>query len=192
MSNTERDELFRLVMRYHDGELSGDEAERARALIESDPEAAAWVSDMEAMGDATFEFVRGAVDQEDFSEYWVTVDEGVRSPTPALRRAKAAHQGEGLWSWLQRQFGGWLVPAGGLAMAGAAAILVLAVGLPWASRVGGEKVTAEDWEGIAQVDNTVEIEEIEGDAWSGSILSAGQDQPTVIWFDDLQAEEDQG
>jgi hypothetical protein len=150
------------------------------------------MNDMEAMGDATFEFVRGAVQEEDFSEYWVTVDEGVRSPTRALRRAKRAQDEGGAMAWLQRHFGGWLVPAGGLAMAGAAAILVLAVGLPWANRVGSQKVTADDWEGIAAVDNTVEIQEIEGEAWSVSILSAGQDQPTVIWFDDLQADGEKG
>ncbi len=189
MENEERDELFQLVMRYYDGELSGPEAERARALIDGDDQARVWLADMEAMGDATFEFVREAVQREDFSEYWVTVDEGVRSPTRALREEKRTQEREGLMVWLQRRLGNWLVPAGGLAVAGAAAVLVLAVGLPWAMNSGSGRITAEDFEGIASVDNTLEIEEIEGDQWSVSILAAGQDQPMIIWLDDLAAEE---
>lgn len=185
MEIEERDELFQLVMRYYDGELSGPEAERARALIDGDDQARVWLADMEAMGDATFEFVREAVQREDFSEYWVTVDEGVRSPTRALREEKRTQEGEGLMVWLQRRLGNWLVPAGGLAVAGAAAVLVLAVGLPWAMNSGSGRITAEDFEGIASVDNTLEIEEITGNQWSVSILAAGQDQPMIIWLDDL-------
>ena len=191
MSIEERDELFRLVMRYYDGEVAGEEKERVRALLEQDEQARVWLADMESMGDATFEFVRGAVDQEDFSEYWVTVDEGVRSPTRGLRRKKREQDEAGIMAWLQRQFGDWLVPAGGLALAGAAALIVLAVGLPWALN-GGSPVTAADFEGIAAVDNTLEIEEIAGDQWSVSILSAGQDQPMIIWLDDLAGEGEQG
>ena len=81
MSTEERDELFRLVMRYHDGELPEEEHARVRSLLEMDAEARSWLEDMERMGDATWEFVRDAVQQEDFEEYWVTIDEGVRSPT---------------------------------------------------------------------------------------------------------------
>jgi len=185
MENEERDELFQLVMRYYDGELSGPEAERARVLIDGDDQARVWLADMEAMGDATFEFVREAVQREDFSEYWVTVDEGVRSPTRALREQKRTQEHEGPMAWLQRRLGNWLVPAGGLAVAGAAAALVLAVGLPWAMNNDSGRITAEDFEGIASVDNTLEIEEIEGDQWSVSILAAGKDQPMIIWLDDL-------
>jgi len=191
MSTQERDELFRLVMRYYDGEVSGEEKERVRALLEQDEQARVWLADMESMGDATFEFVRGAVAEEDFSEYWVTVDEGVRSPTSGLRKKKREQEESGLVAWLQRQFGDWLMPAGGLALAGAAALIVLAVGLPWALD-SGSTVTADDFEGIAAVDNTLEIEEIAGDQWSVSILSAGQDQPMIIWLDDLAGEGEQG
>ena len=191
MSIEERDELFRLVMRYYDGEVSGDEKARVRALLEQDEQARAWLADMESMGNATFEFVRGAVDQEDFSEYWVTVDEGVRSPTRGLRQKKREQDQAGVLAWLQRQFGDWLVPAGGLALAGAAALIVLAVGLPWALN-SGSNVTAADFEGIASVDNTLEIEEIAGDQWSVSILSAGRDQPSIIWLDDLASQGEQG
>jgi anti-sigma factor RsiW len=189
MANEERDELFQLVMRYYDGELSGPEAESARVLIDGDDQARVWLADMEAMGDATFEFVREAVQREDFSEYWVTVDEGVRSPTRALREEKRTRSRDGLMVWLQRRLGNWLVPAGGLAVAGAAAVLVLAVGLPWAMNSGSGRITAEDFEGIASVDNTLEIEEIAGEQWSVSILAAGQDQPMIIWLDDLAAGE---
>jgi len=191
MSAQQRDELFRLVMRYYDGEVSGEEKERVRALLEQDEQARAWLADMESMGDATFEFVRGVVDKEDFSEYWVTVDEGVRSPTEGLRKKKREQDEAGALAWLQRTFGDWLMPAGGLALAGAAALIVLAVGLPWALN-GDSRVTADDFEGIAAVDNTLEIEEIAGDQWSVSILSAGQDQPMIIWLDDLAGEGEQG
>ena len=191
MTDIERDELFRLVMRYYDGECSGEEAEQVRALLEKDDQARLWMADMEAMGDATFEFVRAAVDREDFTEYWVTVDEGVRSPTAALREKKRQTEQLGLMAWLQRHLGDWLVPAGGLALAGAAALIVVAVGLPWAMK-SDSMVTVADWEGIASVDNTLEIEEIEGDQWSVSIVAAGKDQPMIIWLDDMAGKGDQG
>ncbi len=192
MTTEERDELFRLVMRYHDGELPDAERAEVRALIDGNPEAAAWLADMEAMGNATWEYVREAVHEEDFSEYWVTIDEGVRSPTPGLRQRKRAQEEAGLGAWLRRHLGTWLAPAGGLAVAGAAALIVLAVGLPWASRNASQEVTAADWEGIATVDNTLEIDEITGDDWSVSILAAGEDQPMIIWLDDMNVDGGQG
>ncbi len=192
MSTEERDDLFRLVMQYHDDELPELEKARVRALIEEDPQASAWLHDMEAMGNATFEFVREAVDQEDFSEYWVTVDEGVRSPTPELRKRKARADEAGLIPWLRRNLGTWLVPAGGLAVAGAAALIVLAVGVPWVLTQGNDAVTAEDWSGLASVDNTLEIDDIEGDDWAVSIVAAGEDAPMIIWLDDLTVPEEQG
>lgn len=192
MTTEERDELFRLVMRYHDGELPSAEREEIRALIDGDPEAQAWLADMEAMGNATYEYVRDAVHDEDFSEYWVTIDEGVRSPTPGLRERKRARDEAGLGPWLRRHFGSWLAPVGGIAVAGAAAAIVLAVGLPWATRNAAQEVSAADWEGITTVDNTLEIEDISGDDWSVSILAAGEDQPMIIWLDDMHGKGDQG
>ncbi len=188
MTTEERDELFRLVMRYHDGELPASERAEVQARIDGSPEAQAWLADMEAMGNATWEYVREAVHEEDFSEYWVTIDEGVRSPTPGLRQAKQRAEDAGLGGWLRRTFGTWLVPAGGLAVAGAAAVLVLAVGLPWATRDAAQQTSAADWEGIAAVDNTLEIEDIAGDDWAVSILAAGEDQPMIIWLDDTQGD----
>jgi len=187
MSTEERDELFRLVMQYHDGELPEEERARVRAVLEQDVEAKAWLEDMERMGDATFEFVRDAVQEEDFSEYWATVDEGVRSPTEGLRRRKRARDREqaGLLSWLKRNLGTWLAPAGGLAVAGAAAALVLVVMLPGTGNRGG--TTDDDWAGIAAVDNTLEFGDIDGSDWSVSILAAGEDEPMIIWVDENDA-----
>lgn len=192
MSMEERDDLFRLVMQYHDDELPELEKARVRGLIEEDPQASAWLHDMEAMGDATFEFVREAVEQEDFSEYWVTVDEGVRSPTPELRKRKQRADQVGLVPWLRRNLGTWLVPAGGLAVAGAAALIVLAVGVPWVMTNSNDAVTADDWSGLAAVDNTLEIDDIEGDEWAVSIVAAGEDAPMIIWLDDLAVPKEQG
>ncbi len=186
MSTEERDELFRLVMQYHDGELPEAERAQIEAILAHDEEAQAWIADMERMGDATWEFVREAVEEEDFQEYWVTIDEGVRSPTEGLVRQKRARDREGgLGLWLRRHLGSWLAPVGGLAVAGAAAALVLAVMLPG----GGERgaATEQDWEGIAGVDNTLEFGDIEGEDWAVSILAAGEDEPMIIWVDDLHA-----
>ncbi len=192
MSTEERDELFRLVMQYHDGELPPGERDRIESFIASSPEAQAWLADMEAMGDATWEFVREAVEGEDFSEYWVTIDEGVRSPTPELRRRKRKADEQGVMAWVRRTFGTWLAPTAGLAVAGAAAMLVLAVGLPWALRTRSSPVTEVDWAGMASIDNTLEIEDISGEDWAVSIVAVGQDQPMIIWLDDLAAGGDQG
>lgn len=187
MSTEERDELFRLVMRYHDGELPEEERARVRSVLEMDAEARSWLEDMERMGDATWEFVRDAVQEEDFEEYWVTIDEGVRSPTEGLRRRKRARDREGgLGLWLRRHFGSWLAPVGGLAVAGAAAAVVLAVLLPGTGARKGE-ATESDWAGITAVDNTLEFGDIEGDDWAVSILAAGEDEPMIIWVDDLHA-----
>ena len=190
MATEERDELFRLVMRYHDGELPEGERTEVRALIDASSEAKTWLADMEAMGDATFEFVREAVQEEDFSEYWVTIDEGVRSPTPGLRERKREQQEAGLGAWVRRHFGTWLAPVGGVALAGAAALIVVAVGLPYVIRDAPQ--TQADWEGLAEVDNTLEIDDIAGDAWSVSILAAGDDQPMIIWLEDLADDGGQG
>jgi anti-sigma factor RsiW len=192
MTTEERDELFRLVMRYHDGELPASERAEVQARIDDSPEARAWLADMEAMGNATYEYVREAVHEEDFSEYWVTIDEGVRSPTPGLRQRKREADQAGLGGWLRRHLGTWLVPAGGLAVAGAAAVLVLAVGIPWATRDSAQQFSSADWTDIAAVDNTLEIDDIAGDDWAVSILSAGVDQPMIIWLDDTQGDGGQG
>ena len=192
MNVEERDDLFRLVMQYHDGELPPEQRDEVRALIQQDPEAQRWIADMESMGDATFEFVRDAIEEEDFSQYWVTVDEGVRSPTPALRRRKRERDRGGLGGWLQRTFGTWLVPAGGLAVAGAAALLVLAVMLPSGNGDTPEESSIADWEGLSTVNKDLEIDAIEGDDWSVSIMAVSDDQPMIVWLDDLSAEGEQG
>ena len=171
----ERDQL---IQRYFDGETLGAESSQAERLLKEDPEAAELLATLRTLSDSIKIDVAGALAEEDFSEYWTNIAEGIADDGVAVTReadsivAKSAEPLAAPPSLFQRLFG-W---SGLAAAAGAAALIAFGVLNVGDSSVSGDSVP------LAAVDHTMIVEEIESPSSLVMVQQENSEEPAIIWI----------
>ena len=171
----ERDQL---IQRYFDGETLGAESSQAERLLKEDPEAAELLATLRTLSDSIKIDVAGALAEEDFSEYWTNIAEGIAQEGVAVTRgpdsivAEAAAPLAAPPSLFDRLFG-W----SGLAAAASAAALI-AVGVMNVS----DPTVSSDVTPLAAVDHTIIVEEIESPSSLVMVQQENSEEPAIIWI----------
>jgi anti-sigma factor RsiW len=175
MTPEERDQL---IQRYFDGETLGAEAARAERLLDEDPAAVEQLAVLRTLSDSIKIDVAGALADEDFSNYWANISEGISDDPAALIESSNTIVAEPLQpiagppGLFDRLFG-W---AGLAAAAGAAALI--AVGI---LTRGGPLVDPGGTQ-IAAIDHTIIVEEIESPGPLVMIQQEDASEPAIIWI----------
>jgi anti-sigma factor RsiW len=150
-----------LLMRFHDGELSDEQARAVGERVKAAPEAAQRLEAMDRLGDALRARTRQAVERQSFDAFFARVERGARAARPLSLRERAAYR---LREWLKP----WAVwPAA--AAAGVALLALVAVGV--SNGNGGAN------------DCTIESLEYSGSAGAVFLIpdDKGSGNTTVIW-----------
>lgn len=158
------DERFQIIQRYYDGETIGNEAAIAERLLQEDEEARGILDSLRLLSDTIKVDVARAVEQEDFSSYWDSIQQRLPEEGPTLqpegrkRAPEPARQRPRLLRWL-------LAPA--LASAAAAA-LVIALAVPAPPP--------------APASFAVDVEQIDGFGSPWDLAPATADTPMLVSF----------
>ncbi len=80
------EERERLIQRFYDGEVGGEEATWAQRMLQEDPEAKALLDSLQEISDSIKIEIAGAVAEEDFSSFW----EGIEGRLPDMAPLQAA------------------------------------------------------------------------------------------------------
>jgi hypothetical protein len=180
---------FKLLERYHDGQVSAEEAAAVERLLEQDPEALEYLGGLDEVAEMTRMLVEEELSKVSFGGLWSRVEVGIKAHDQAVAAAKApaAPAPQGLWSWLRGLFaehrGAW-VTAGATALA--VALVMAAFGQFGGERVIERQIVYVDSVDQANAEGTVLVKHIEGNntaiIWT---LPAAQPSPE-------KEEEDEG
>jgi len=124
-----RQDREELIQRYYDGETIGREVEAAEQLLESDPAARKLLQSLQQISKSISLDVTQALESEDFSSYWESIQERLPDSPPSLESAADVVVGRPApvlagtaAPWFRRLF----TPAfGGLALAALVAVAVI-------------------------------------------------------------------
>ena len=158
------DERFQLIQRYYDGETLGNEVQVVEQLLETDAEALEILESLRMLSDTIKVDVARAVEEEDFSSYWSSIQQRLPEgpltiePEVAARPAEPIRQRPRLLRWF---FGPALASA-------AAAALAIAVFVPQPPP--------------APSSFAVEIEQIDGFGAAVDVIEATGDTPLLVSF----------
>ena len=177
MTPEERDQL---IQRYFDGETLGEEAARAKRLLDEDPGAAEQLAVLRTLSDSIKIDVAGALAEEDFSDYWANISERLNDESVSVSGSESAdvvvvrvpQPMPGPPTLFDRLFG-W---AGLAAAAGAAALI--AVGI----LTRGGPLVDPGTVPIAAIDHTIVVEEIESPGPLVMIQQEDASEPAIIWI----------
>jgi hypothetical protein len=111
----------RLLMRFHDGEASDEQARQVEERLRAAPAAAAELESMAAVGHALRDRSRRAIEQQSFDGFFARVERGLREARPLTLRERLIFR-------LREWFRPWAVwPAA--AAAGVALAALVAIGM---------------------------------------------------------------
>jgi anti-sigma factor RsiW len=158
------DERFQLIQRYYDGETLGKEVQVVEQLLETDAEAREILESLRMLSDTIKVDVARAVQEEDFTDYWSSIQQRLPEgpltvdPEVAARPAEPIRQRPRLLRWF---FGPALASA-------AAAALAIALFVPQPPP--------------APSSFAVEIEQIDGFGAAVDVIEATGDTPLLVSF----------
>ena len=159
------DERFQLIQRYYDGETIGNEVPLVEQLLEQDEEAREILDSLRMLSDTIKVDVARAVEEEDFSDYWSSIQQRLPEgpltvdPEVAARPAEPIKERPRLLRWF---FGPALASAG-------VAVLALALFVPQPPPPAPSSFA-------------VEIEQIDGFGADFEIIEATGETPLLVSF----------
>jgi len=159
-----------LLMRFHDGELSDEQARAVEERLRAAPEAATRLQAMDALGDALRERTRLAVERQSFDGFFERVERGARQARPLSLRERVGFR---LREWL-RPWALWPAAAAGVAL-----LALVAVGSMTNGNGGAN-------------DCTIESLEYSGSAGAVFLIpdDKGGGHTTVIWTNQAEEQDD--
>lgn len=158
---------FKLLERYHDGQVSPEEAAAVESMLERDPEALDYLGSLDEMAELARMAVDESMAQVSFEGMWSRIETQIQAHDQAAQvaaRPQAEPQRGGLLAWLKELFtehkGAWITAG---ATAFAVALVMFAFGNQQPERVIERQIVVVD--SVDQVDPnaTVLVKHIEGD-----------------------------